>query len=231
VSDPANLALRIDPERSPLCSRAETLSRHSSREPEEVYMTYSVVHVAAPVQPAYVALPQGRVVVVRPAEPADSAAVAVLHSRCGPRTLHDRYLGPPPRLTSGILRDLVAPAGGCALAAVTRSGDVVGLLQLCGDGSTADLAVVVRDDYQHVGLGSLLARHAVRTAASLGFTELTARGLATNDRLVRMLGRLGLARHIRREDGFVHLRAPLVDVAPSIDLTAPRRTAGVEPAA
>lgn len=203
-------------------------------------MTYSVVHVAAPVQPAYVALPQGRVVVVRPAEPADTAAVAVLHSRCGPRTLHDRYLGPPPRLTSTILRDLVSPPGGCALAAVTKAGDVVGLLQLAadGDGSAADLAVLVRDDYQHVGLGSLLCRHGVRTAVSLGFTELTACGLAGNDWLVRMLRRLALTPYVKRSDGFVHLRVPLdmavtaagLDVG-TIDLTTPRATVGVEPAA
>jgi GNAT superfamily N-acetyltransferase len=203
-------------------------------------MTYSVVHVAAPVQPAYVALPQGRVVVVRPAEPADTAAVAVLHSRCGPRTLHDRYLGPPPRLTSTILRDLVSPPGGCALAAVTKAGDVVGLLQLAadGDGNAADLAVLVRDDYQHVGLGSLLCRHGIRTAVSLGFTELTACGLAGNDWLVRMLRRLALTPYVKRSDGFVHLRVPLdmavtaagLDVG-TIDLTTPRATVGVEPAA
>jgi GNAT superfamily N-acetyltransferase len=203
-------------------------------------MTYSVVHVAAPVQPAYVALPQGRVVVVRPAEPADTAAVAVLHSRCGPRTLHDRYLGPPPRLTSTILRDLVSPPGGCALAAVTKAGDVVGLLQLAadGDGNAADLAVLVRDDYQHVGLGSLLCRHGIRTAVSLGFTDLTACGLAGNDWLVRMLRRLALTPYVKRSDGFVHLRVPLdmavtaagLDVG-TIDLTTPRATVGVEPAA
>jgi ribosomal protein S18 acetylase RimI-like enzyme len=203
-------------------------------------MTHSVIHVAAPVQPAYVALPQGRVVVVRPAEPADSAAVAVLHSRCGPRTLHDRYLGPPPRLTSGLLRDLVAPAGGCALAVVTKSGDIVGLLQLSAgpvDGA-ADLVLVVRDDYQHVGLGSLLARQGIRTAVSLGFTLLTARALGPNDRVVRMLGRLGLSRYVERADGYVSLSAPLdeavtaagLDLA-TIDLTAPRPAAGVEPAA
>jgi GNAT superfamily N-acetyltransferase len=203
-------------------------------------MTHSVIHVAAPVQPAYVALSQGRVVVVRPAEPVDSAAVAVLHSRCGPRTLHDRYLGPPPRLTSSLLRDLVSPAGGCALAAVTKSGEIVGLLQLSAgpvDGA-ADLAVVVRDDYQHIGLGSLLARQAIRTAVSLGFTHLTARGLAGSDQIVRMLGRLGLSRYLERADGYVCLSAPLdeavmatgLDLA-TIDLTAPRPAAGVEPAA
>jgi GNAT superfamily N-acetyltransferase len=204
-------------------------------------MTYSVVHVAAPVQPAYVALPKGRVVIVRPIEPADSAAVAVLHSRCGPRTLHDRYLGPPPRLTSAILRELVSPAGGCALGAVTKSGDIVGLVHVTSgeDPGIADLALLVRDDYQHLGLGSLLARHGIRMAASLGFTELTSCGADTNTRLIRLLGRLGVARYLRTSDGFIHLRAPLdkaataagVDLA-TIDLDRPpRRHAGAEPAA
>jgi GNAT superfamily N-acetyltransferase len=203
-------------------------------------MTYSVVHVAAPVQPAYVALPRGRVVVVRPVEPADSAAVAVLHSRCGPRTLHDRYLGPPPRLTSTILRELVSPAGGCALAAVTKSGDAVGLVHITAgdDAEVADLALLVRDDYQHLGLGSLLARHGIRMASSLGFTELTACGAASNLRLVRLFGRLGLARYLRTSEDFIYLRAPIgkaataagVDLA-TIDLDLPARGPGAEPAA
>jgi ribosomal protein S18 acetylase RimI-like enzyme len=214
-------------------------------------MTHSVVHVAAPVQPAYVALPKGRVVVVRPAEPSDTAAVAVLHSRCGPRTLHDRYLSPPPRVTSTTLRALVAPPGGCALAAVTKAGDIVGLIQVAGseEPGTADLALIVRDDYQRVGLGSLLARHGIRTAMAMGFTELTSCGTARNVRLVRMLGRLGLGPYLRTADGYVHLRVPVaaavvaagldrpaIDLTTTdlttIDLTEPARMpAGAEPAA
>jgi GNAT superfamily N-acetyltransferase len=118
---------------------------------------------------------------------------------------------------------------------------VVGLLQLAaaeGDGAAADLALLVRDDYQRVGLGSLLCRHGIRTAVSLGFTELTARGLAGNDRLVRMLRRLALTPYVKRSDGFVHLRVPLdtavvaagLGVA-TIDLTTPRATAGIVSAA
>jgi GNAT superfamily N-acetyltransferase len=201
-------------------------------------MTHSLVHVAAPVQPAYVALPNGRVVVIRPSEPADAAAVAVLHSRCGPRSLHDRYLSPPPRMTSALLRSLVSPTGGCALVAVTRSGDIVGMTQVAAGDEVgdADIALLVRDDHQHAGLGSLLARHSIRTAVSLGFTDLTATGLSTNARLVRMLGHLGLARYLRASDGFVHLRVPLAQAvaaagfnAATIDLA--RAEAGAAPAA
>jgi ribosomal protein S18 acetylase RimI-like enzyme len=203
-------------------------------------MTHSVVHVAAPVQPVYVALPKGRVVVVRPAEPSDSAAVAVLHSRCGPRTLHDRYLAPPPRVTSTTLRALVSPSGGCALAAVTKAGDIVGLMQVAeGEGSgAAHMTLMVRDDFQRVGLGSLLARHGIRAAVAMGFTELTSSGTASNIRLVRMLGRLGLGPYLRTADGYVNLRVPLSEAVVAagldrvIDLTeSTRERAGAEPAA
>jgi GNAT superfamily N-acetyltransferase len=203
-------------------------------------MTHSVVHVAAPVQPVYVALPKGRVVVVRPAEPSDSAAVAVLHSRCGPRTLHDRYLCPPPRVTSTTLRALVSPDGGCALAAVTKSGDIVGLVQVeaAREPGTADMALLVRDDYQRVGLGSLLARHGIRTALAMGFTDLTSRGTASNARLVRMLVRLGLGPYLRTDERYVQLRVPLADAAVAagldrtLDLTdSARESVGAEPAA
>jgi ribosomal protein S18 acetylase RimI-like enzyme len=204
-------------------------------------MTHSVLHVAAPVQPAYVALPKGRVVVIRPAEPSDTAAVAVLHSRCGPRTLHDRYLSPPPRITSTTLRALVSPPGGCALAAVTKAGDIVGLIQVSGgeEPGAADLALMVRDDFQRVGLGSLLARHGIRSAVAMGFDEVTSCGVASNIRLVRMLGRLGLGPYLRTADGYVHLRVPLAEAVVAagldrrtIDLTeSARETAGAEPAA
>jgi hypothetical protein len=73
----------------------------------------------------------------------------------------------------------------------------------------------------------------------MGFTELTSCGIATNVRLVRMLGRLGLGPYLRTEDGYVHLRVPLAEAVvaagldrSTIDLTdSTRERAGAEPAA
>jgi len=173
------------------------------------------VRLGGPVHPVYVALSQGRVVLLRVAAPDDAAAVAELHGRCGPRTLHDRYLGPAPRLTQGTLAALLSPPGGCALVAETARGEVVAVAQVSARGAApvADLAVLVRDDHQRLGLGTALLRHAAGVAASLGYQELVASGSADNPRLVRLLLTLGLGPYARVADGLLTVRAPL-DVVP-----------------
>jgi GNAT superfamily N-acetyltransferase len=159
----------------------------------------------------HIALVGGRVAVLRPAVPTDADRVRALHRACGQRTLRDRYLGSPPKLTAATLTTLLTPPGGCGLLACGGGpdGEPLGLAQIGGARPTAEIAVLVRDDQQGRGLGTILARRAVEVAAALGYAELAVFGAADNTGLVRLLIRLELHTHARRDGRFLSVRAPL----------------------
>ena len=162
--------------------------------------------------PAHVALVGGRVAVIRRAVRADIAGVRSLHLACGPETLRDRYLGAPPGLSDADLIGLVDPPGGCALIACA-GGEVIGLAQAFGGPPVAEIAVLVRDDHQQRGLGTMLARRAVGAAAALGCRDMVAYGVAGSSRLSRLLGRLELRSQLRCEGPMITLRAPISGAA------------------
>jgi GNAT superfamily N-acetyltransferase len=169
--------------------------------------------VALPAQrvggaPAHVALVGGRVAVIRRATRADIVGARGLHLKCGPETLRDRYLGAPPGLADADLAGLVDPPGGCALVACAGT-EVIGLAQVFGGPPVAEIAVLVRDDHQQRGLGTMLARRAVDAAAALGCRDMVAYGVAGSPRLSRLLGRLELRSQLRCEGPMMTLRAPI----------------------
>lgn len=61
-----------------------------------------------------------------------------------------------------------------------------------GDGATAEIALVVRDDAQGQGIGGLLLRRLVQIAQAIGVTRLRGDLLAENHTMVRLLRSLGL---------------------------------------
>jgi GNAT superfamily N-acetyltransferase len=164
--------------------------------------------------PAHVALVGGRVAVIRRATRADLSGVRGLHLACGADTLRDRYLGSPPDLTDADLAGLIDPPRGVALVACAGrpDGDVLGLAQVFGGPPVAEIAVLVRDDHQQRGLGTMLARRAVDAAASLGCRDMVAYGVAGSSRLARLLGRLELRSQLRAEGPMITLRAPIARI-------------------
>lgn len=160
---------------------------------------------------SHVALVGGRVAVVRLAGDADADRVRALHLACEPRTLRDRYLGSPPRLTASALAVLLTPPGGCTLVACARraDGELLGMAQVAGGQPVAEIAVLVRDDHQDRGLGTILARRAMDAAILLGYREMVAYGGAGNTGLARLLIRLGLRKHARFDGSMLTVRAPL----------------------
>lgn len=196
------------------------------------------IRVGGPVQPVYSALSQGRLVVLRVAADGDAPALVALLTRCGPRTRSRRLAGAAmsgPHPATSPPTGSVSPPGGCVVVAETAQGDLVAMAQIAtaqvvaGNPPTADLAVLVREDHQRLGLGAALARRAVDVAAALGFRELAARGSADDPRLAGLLLTLGLTSYARTTDGLLTVRAPLDAVASPAE--HPRRRARSSPAA
>jgi GNAT superfamily N-acetyltransferase len=169
--------------------------------------------------PTHVALIGGRVAVIRAARLTDAAGVRALHLACSPATLRDRYAGAPPRLTASDVTALLHPTNGCTLVACAgrADGEVLGVAQVIGGPPVAELAILVRDDAQGRGLGTILGGKAVDAALARGCSELIAYGSAANPRPMRLLRRLGLRAHARYDGATVTLRASLLpDSAPLV---------------
>ena len=138
-------------------------------------------------------------VVVRGTLPGDLAAVALLHGRCSAQTLLQRYLkgGRAPSLTT--LSDLMhrplvvvafAPDGeAIALASATRAG--AGRQGETEPGTTLQLGLLVRDDWQQRGVGRALAAHVAASAQLLGVRELVADVASQGLPLRRILDGIG----------------------------------------
>jgi GNAT superfamily N-acetyltransferase len=69
----------------------------------------------------------------------------------------------------------------------------------------ADIAFVVRDDWQRRGLGTLLMRRMREIARARGLAGFSADVLATNDPMLKVFHRSGLRVRSRLEDGAYHL--------------------------
>jgi GNAT superfamily N-acetyltransferase len=159
----------------------------------------------------HVALVGGRVAVVRRANRTDIDGVRRMHFACSSDTLRDRYLGSPPILSGAEWPELLDPPGGCALVACAGRGDgeVLGLAQVFGRRPVAEIAVIVRDDHQRRGLGTILARRAIDAAMALAYDDMVAYGVAGNAGISRLVRRLELRSQVRCVGSIVTVRAPL----------------------
>ncbi|HET9738815.1 MAG TPA: GNAT family N-acetyltransferase [Solirubrobacteraceae bacterium] len=133
---------------------------------------------------------------IRPIRAGDSARVAAAFDGFSDRTRYLRFLGPKPRLSAAELRYFtdVDQRRHVALAAVDSDGAFVGIARYAmapGDEETADVAVVVADDWQGRGVGTLLMRELVARAAANGIPRLTGTTLHDNPGARALLRRVG----------------------------------------
>ncbi|MEH0939188.1 GNAT family N-acetyltransferase [Micromonospora psammae] len=170
-------------------------------------------------------LPDGAELAVRPATGDDLAAVVELHERCSARSRQRRYLGGS--ASPSRLRRLLTPSRGTTLVATAGSGaaaePVVAMANLLAEGDEAEVALLVRDDWQRRGLGSALLRRLVGHAGRAGYRALVLHTQAENAPMLRTVARLDRPTTTDRDGGLVTVVLPL-------DVDAPRRgrsTAGV----
>ena len=142
-----------------------------------------------------VRLAGGRLVIVRPAGPADVAAIVRLYQELSRESCYRRFFTAQPRPAlaarwAGLdrvpgTRCFVAadPAEPGRLAAEARYVPI--------GGGAAELALTVSDDYQGAGLGRLLLDALVAQACADGMQRLRAIVLLVNTPMLRLLQRYG----------------------------------------
>jgi len=75
--------------------------------------------------------------------------------------------------------------------------------------ATAEFAVMVVDEWQGQGVGSMLLRHLLKIACNANLQEATAEVLAENIAMLRVFSKLGFKREMQRDPQTVHLTLSL----------------------
>jgi GNAT superfamily N-acetyltransferase len=124
----------------------------------------------------------------------DLGPVAAMHARCSPRSLLDRYRsgGRAPSAVA-LERALRRTLG---FVACTARGDVVAMAVAGADAShsvgSAEVGMLVQDDWQQQGLGREMLTHLAGAAFVCGYTELiayTGTSVTAAQRLLTGVGR------------------------------------------
>jgi AcrR family transcriptional regulator len=150
---------------------------------------------------------------IRLARPDDAEEVAAMHERSSERTRYLRYVSTT-QWRDVQLRRLSGGHRGGTLVAVDRDGRTVALGNVFPDsddpgGRAAEIAMIVEDDYQGRGIGTVLMRHEIELARRLGFSEVVAVVLAENTGMLSLLERSGLDWTSTIDSGLSTWRAPL----------------------
>ncbi len=163
------------------------------------------------------------VVQVRELRAQDRPAVLALHQRCSAETLRLRYLLPSGQLDV-LVEWMFGGRSGRTLVAVvgTRGHErIVGLAHLVPTPTAgeAEVAFLIEDDWQGVGLGSGLLSLVVEVARADGWAALHADVALDNDRMVHMFRDRGWSLQVA--DGTYSLRCALDADPPAAPACAP----------
>jgi GNAT superfamily N-acetyltransferase len=157
-------------------------------------------------------------IATRPVQPDDGERFRRLWPRLSRETVYRRFHAPLRRIPAETVRRLVEVDHDLreALVAVV-GGEVIGVARYDrspADPASADVAVVVEDAWQGVGVGRQLLAELTELAARRGVRSLTADVQADNDRMVGLLRRLLPGARLTPEHGVyaVHSALPSATV-------------------
>ena len=142
-------------------------------------------------------LEDGTPLSVRPIRPSDKAILTAALGHLSDATVQRRFLSPKRRFTAAELRYLTEVDGCDHVAYViespAQSGGLVAVgrwVRLPEDPAAAEVAIVVGDDWQHRGVGSLLAAVLADEARVRGIARFTATMQADNRPAHRLMAKL-----------------------------------------
>ena len=164
----------------------------------------------------------------RPMQPDDEERLYRLWPRLSPDTVYRRFHSPVRGLPDETVHHLVDVDHDRREAVVATVGDeVVGVARYDrspADPSVAEVAVLVEDAWQGVGLGRQLVTTLADLARRRGVRTVTATVQADNDRMVWLIRRLFPGSTMTVDSAVYEIRSPLT--GPSAGTPEPPATAG-----
>ena len=130
----------------------------------------------------------GSPVSVRDLSAGDEAGLRAMFGRLSRDTIYKRFHMPFPRIPEPMLAHLMGHGGDRSLVAVA-GGEIVGQALYAGEpgGEEAEVALVVEDGWQSVGIGKLLLAGLARKAVGRGVETFTAVALGENRRVLGLV--------------------------------------------
>jgi acetyl coenzyme A synthetase (ADP forming)-like protein len=145
----------------------------------------------------------GGLIHIRALWPSDLAGLRALHARASDRSLYLRFFNLSRTAADDYLEKIVAPGSRThqALVASVR-GEIVAVVafEALGDKS-AEMALLVADDWQHEGIGTLLLEHLASVARQVGITRFVGEVLAENAAMIQVLRDIGFQTHMTLDRG------------------------------
>ena len=155
-------------------------------------------------------LMDGRIVHVRAVCEADAEALSALYTRASPRSRYLRFFSAGVSVDREVQR-LLAPGDDHVALVAEHGGLAVGVASYeILNGGQAELAILVDDDWQGHGIGSLLIEHLTAVARRAGIQELVGDVLASNVTMLRTSASLapGIGRDHGDDPEVVRLHIP-----------------------
>ena len=157
------------------------------------------------------ALRDGRRVTIRALQAQDREALSASFARTGDQSRYRRFFTSKRSFSEGEIAFFVEVNFTTHVALVAELEEA-GREVIAGGGRyvvcaprSAEVAFMVDDAHQGLGIGSLLMRHLVICARSAGLETLVAEVLHGNTAMLKVFERAGLALQTRREASVLHL--------------------------
>jgi acyl-CoA synthetase (NDP forming)/GNAT superfamily N-acetyltransferase len=179
-------------------------------------------------------LSNGSLVHIRPPVGADRAALLSLHDGLSERSAYFRYFSMSRQAGEEHVDHLLGTGGGQD----PDGGDLAGLIALIADDvagmasyerlptrDEAEVALLVDDAHQGLGIGTLLLEALAVRATANGVARLVAEVLPNNAHMLNVFRTAGFAATTRYSDGTVHVDLPLTRTAALLDAAGERERA------
>lgn len=140
------------------------------------------------------------------------AQLVDLFARASDRSLYQRFLGAGHPAVDAYVEQLLDPSRRLDAVVARLHGELVAVASshaLSDD--EAEVGMLVADDHQHRGIGTLLLEDLVARARARGLAGVTAFVLTANQQMVEVLRDSGLVREAQSEADTVTFRIPLQD--------------------
>jgi len=171
-------------------------------------------------------LRDGRSVVIRAIRPDDQGLLVDALGKISPQSLYFRLFSAKRKFTDDELKQVTAVdfVNIVALVAVMdKDGceQIVGggryiRMEPSGPGRSAEVAFLIDDAYQGLGIGSRIFKHLVGIARESGITQFEAEVLPSNARMLKLFARSGLpvAQTMTRDSAHVTIQLSAVEASP-----------------
>lgn len=159
-----------------------------------------------------ISLPHGPLLLVRPLRRGDVDTVKAVFERLGDASRRARFNGPKPCLPPEELEQLarVDASHHVLVGYVDGDPEPAAVARLVRTGrDSAEIAFAVADRYQHLGIGSALARELLDDARAAGITQVTALARADNRAALALMRRSADILDMRFEGPDLTIRAAI----------------------